>query len=119
TLTLKVPRSRLWSEGGSLVVGVPRAPRLGWPRQFGAHSAESRDKLAAARWRPARSGAPILQDGLAYFDCDITAKMRTGDHELVIGRVVDGRILDASASPLIYQATGDMDDSAALYPAAF
>jgi flavin reductase (DIM6/NTAB) family NADH-FMN oxidoreductase RutF len=109
----------LLSESGAFVVTVLKAHQLELARQFGTPTAGSRDKLAAARWQPGRSGAPILQDGLAYFDCDITARMRTGDHELVIGRVVDGRILDAGASPLIYQATGDMDGSAALYPAAF
>jgi flavin reductase (DIM6/NTAB) family NADH-FMN oxidoreductase RutF len=109
----------LLRESGAFVVTVLKAHQLELARQFGTPSAGGRDKLAAARWQPGRSGAPILQDGLAYFDCDITARMRTGDHELVIGRVVDGRILDASASPLIYQTTGDMDGSAALYPAAF
>jgi len=42
-----------------------------------------------------------------------------GDHQLIIGRVVGGRILDREAVPLAYAETGDMDGSSALYPARF
>ena len=108
----------LLRESGGFVVTVLKAYQLELARHFGTPSPESRDKLATVQWQPGRSGAPILQDGLAYFDCDVTASMRTGDHELVIGRVVDGGILDPGASPLVYGTTGDMDGSAALYPAA-
>ena len=108
----------LLCESGAFVVTVLKAHQLELARHFGTPSLGSRDKLATVQWQPGRSGAPILQDGLAYFDCDITARMRTGDHELVIARVVDGGILDQGASPLVYGATGDMDGSAALYPAA-
>jgi flavin reductase (DIM6/NTAB) family NADH-FMN oxidoreductase RutF len=77
------------------------------------------NKLALMPWRPGRSGAPILQNGLAYFDCEVTATFGAGDHELVLGRVVDGGILDPGGVPLVYAETGDMDGSSALYPAAF
>ena len=43
-------------------------------------------------------------------------RTRAGDHELVLGRVVDGKILDPSATPLTYADTGQMDGSAALFP---
>jgi hypothetical protein len=42
--------------------------------------------------------------------------MRAGDHELVLGRVVGGKILDRHAAPLTYAETGEMDGSSALYP---
>ena len=61
----------------------------------------------------------ILEQALAYFDCELTASMRAGDHELVLGRVVEGRILDPGGAPLVYAETGDLDGSSTLYPAAF
>jgi hypothetical protein len=45
--------------------------------------------------------------------------MQAGDHELVLGRVVDGKLLDRSAAPLTYAETGEMDGSSTLYPKHF
>jgi len=52
---------------------------------------------------------------LAYFECDLQDRHPAGDHELVVGRVVGGRILDPDAVPMLYAETGDMDGSSALY----
>ena len=38
-----------------------------------------------------------------------------GDHELVVGRVVGGRVLNPDAAPMLYAETGDMDGSSALF----
>jgi flavin reductase (DIM6/NTAB) family NADH-FMN oxidoreductase RutF len=108
----------LLRESGAFAVTVLKAHQLELARHFGAPAPGRRDKLATVKWQAGRNGAPILQDGLAYFDCEVTAGMRAGDHELVIGRVVDGGILDQGESPLVYGTTGDMDGSAALYPAS-
>jgi len=109
----------LLRESGAFAVSVLAESQAELASHFGTPAAGQRDKLAGVRWRPGRSGAPILQDGLAYFDCAVTASMRAGDHELVLGRVVEGRILNPGASPLIYRDTGDMDGSSGLYPATF
>jgi flavin reductase (DIM6/NTAB) family NADH-FMN oxidoreductase RutF len=69
--------------------------------------------------RSGRSGAPFLEEALAYLDCELTERLRVGDHELVVGRVIDGQILDREAAPMAYADTGDMDGSSALYPVKF
>ncbi|HEY9480336.1 MAG TPA: flavin reductase, partial [Gemmatimonadaceae bacterium] len=74
---------------------------------------------AGIYWHPGRSGAPILDEALAYFDCELTDTLRTGDHELVVGRVVEGRLIAPDAVPMAYADTGDMDGSTALYPERF
>ena len=88
-------------------------------RRFGTRSGRDHDKLAGVRWEPGRGGAPVLSEALAYFDCEMTESFGAGDHELIVARVVGGRILDAEAVPLLYAETGDMDGSSALYPARF
>ena len=102
----------------TFAVTVLKRGQLDIARHFGTKSGRDVDKLASFPWRRARSGAPVLQDGLAYFDCEVMATMKAGDHELVLGRVVDGRILDPGGALLMYAETGDMDGSSALYPAA-
>ena len=105
--------------GGGFTVNVLKKGQLDLARRFGTRSGRDEDKLAGIRWRPGRIGAPILEQALAYFDCELAGRHRAGDHELVLGRVVDGKILDPGAAPLTYADTGDMDGSADLYPTSF
>jgi flavin reductase (DIM6/NTAB) family NADH-FMN oxidoreductase RutF len=109
----------LLHRGGGFSVNVLRQGQLELARKLGTQSGRDQDKLAGIRWLPGRTGAPLLEDSLAYFDCELTGGMRAGDHELVLGRVVDGKILDARATPLTYGETGDMDGSKTLYPGKF
>lgn len=104
---------------GAFTVSVLQRGQLELARRFGTRSGREQDKLAGVRWHPGRRGAPILDEALAYFECELSASVRTGDHELVVGRVVGGRILDPDAVPMAYAETGDMDGSSALYPAQF
>lgn len=104
---------------GTFTASVLKRGQLELARRFGTRSGREQDKLAGVRWHPGRGGAPILDEALAYFDCEVTQAFPTGDHELVVGRVVDGRILDPGAVPMSYAETGDMDGSSVLYPARF
>jgi flavin reductase (DIM6/NTAB) family NADH-FMN oxidoreductase RutF len=104
--------------GRGFVVNVLKQGQLELARSFGTQSGRDRDKLAGVRWRPGRGGAPILEEALAYFDCCLDGSMPAGDHDLVLGRVLEARLLDPEAVPLTYAETGDMDGSSALYPDA-
>jgi flavin reductase (DIM6/NTAB) family NADH-FMN oxidoreductase RutF len=104
---------------GWFTVNILKQGQLDLARHFGTKSGRDQDKLARMRSRPGRAGSPILEDALAYFECELEGRTRAGDHELVLGRVADGRILDAKAAPLTYADTGDMDGSSALYPEEF
>jgi flavin reductase (DIM6/NTAB) family NADH-FMN oxidoreductase RutF len=104
---------------GCFTVNILKQDQLDLARHFGTKSGRDQDKLARMRTRPGRAGSPILEDALAYFECELEGRTRAGDHELVLGRVVDGRILDAKAAPLTYADTGDMDGSSTLYPGQF
>jgi flavin reductase (DIM6/NTAB) family NADH-FMN oxidoreductase RutF len=104
---------------GWFTVNILKQGQLELARHFGTKSGRDQDKLARMRTRPGRAGSPILEDALAYFECELEGRTRAGDHELVLARVADGRILDAKAAPLTYADTGDMDGSSALYPGEF
>ncbi len=72
------------------------------------------DKMSVCSWRKAKTGAPILVEGLAYFDCQVSHYADAGDHQLVVCNVVDAGLMN-EATPLLYSDTGDMDGSSALY----
>ena len=102
---------------GCFTISALKRGQLEIARRLGTRSGREEDKLADVRWSPGASGAPILDDALAYFECDVTTSLPAGDHVLVVGRVIDGRILDADAVPMTYAETGDMDGSSGLYRA--
>ncbi len=49
----------------------------------------SPDKFSGIDWQPGRHGAPIVVGVLAWFECARHDTVAAGDHELLIGRVVD------------------------------
>jgi flavin reductase (DIM6/NTAB) family NADH-FMN oxidoreductase RutF len=109
----------LLNRSGVFSVSVLRQGQLDLVRHFGCQSGRNTDKLAGQRWRSGKLGAPVLLDAAAYLECRVTGTMPAGDHELILGEVVDGRLLDPDAAPLRYSDTGDIDGSSALYPGKF
>lgn len=104
---------------GVFTVNVLKSGQLELARRFGTQSGREQNKLDGVGWKPGPGGAPILDEALAYFECELTGSINAGDHEVVIGRVIGGRIVDPNATPMSYAETGDMDGSSALYPARF
>jgi flavin reductase (DIM6/NTAB) family NADH-FMN oxidoreductase RutF len=104
---------------GAFAVSILGHGQLELARHFGTQSGWAVDKLAGQRWQAAHGGAPVLLDALAYLECRVVGRHAAGDHELVLGQVVGGRLLAPEALPMTYAETGDLDGSAALYPSAF
>ncbi|MFH1756202.1 MAG: flavin reductase family protein, partial [Candidatus Latescibacterota bacterium] len=52
------------------------------------------EKLDATPTRESGSGAAILTEALAYFDCEVVATDTYGDHNVYIGKVVEAEILN-------------------------
>lgn len=47
------------------------------------------DKFGATDWQPGRHGAPLIGGALAWFECARHETVAAGDHEILIGRVLD------------------------------
>ena len=105
------------TRGGVFTVNVLPANREDLARHFGQPA--SVNKLADVRWRRGKTGAPVLDEALACFDCEFSHECPAGDHVLVVGRVVDGAVLNAGALPMQYRDTADMDGSNRLFPDDF
>lgn len=107
----------LLKEGTGFSVNVLRRDQIDLAAWFGAPRAT--DKLAGIAWHGGRTGAPLLEDALARFECIRVAEYPAGDHGLVLGQVLDGVVLQAEAEPLLYRQTGNLDGAAALFPEGF
>ena len=72
--------------------------------QFARQAMQGEDKLKGVARREGETGAPILTDAVAYFDCELTNVVEAGDHYLLLGRVVDAGLL-RDAQPLVSGAS--------------
>jgi flavin reductase (DIM6/NTAB) family NADH-FMN oxidoreductase RutF len=87
------------------------AARFGRP----AHA----DKLALMEWTTGGAGTPLLREALAWFECQVVGEHPAGDHVLVLGKVIDGKLMDSKAEPMGYRETGAVDGASALFPEGF
>jgi flavin reductase (DIM6/NTAB) family NADH-FMN oxidoreductase RutF len=76
-------------------------------------------KLDGVAWHCGRAGVPIVDDALAYFECEMSAVMLAGDHEIVVGRVIDCRIPDGRTANRSYSHVTDADHGATLQRQSF
>ncbi len=66
-----------------------------------AFAATSGDKFEHTSWHPAPSGAPIIDEAVAWIDCELEAEHEAGDHAIVLGRVRHLHI-QRQALPLLF-----------------
>ncbi|MFI0351260.1 flavin reductase family protein [Actinomadura sp. 9N407] len=59
------------------------------------------DKFDHVTWRHGATGAPVIDGAVAHIDCEIEEIHAGGDHEIVVGRVVD-LARDRDRTPLLY-----------------
>ncbi len=62
-------------------------------------------KLEAIPYRHTQGGCPILDNAMAWLECEASAFTPAGDHTLVIGEVLDGAIV-REVEPLTSGYTG-------------
>jgi flavin reductase (DIM6/NTAB) family NADH-FMN oxidoreductase RutF len=104
----------LLKEGRSFSVNVLKNGQLDLADHYGRST--QADKLALADWTTDRLGLPLLREALAWFKCQVVSEHPAGDHVLILGRVIDGKLLDPEAEPMHYRETGAMDGASTLYP---
>lgn len=60
------------------------------------------DRFSVGEWSAAETGAPILNDAIASFDCDLEQAVDFATHVILIGRVLRTVIASRTAEPLVY-----------------
>ena len=75
-----------------------------YQREISDHFASSkRDRFNAIEWVPGGTGVPLLPHGLAFIECAVRNRVAAGDHDIVIGEVLNARVEEGR--PLIYYAS--------------
>ena len=63
------------------------------------------NKLGGVAFRTEQTGCPILEQAIAWMECEVAQTVMAGDHELVIGVVVNGG-QNREGDPLTLRAMG-------------
>ncbi|MCH6231619.1 flavin reductase [Microbacterium sp. CFH 31415] len=91
-------------ESDAFCVSVLSAGQESICRRF-ARSGE--EKFANVAWTPAPSGSPRLDDAVAWIDCRRGQTYSAGDHDIVVGEVIDLGVGHADhAGPLLFYQGG-------------
>ena len=97
--------SRTWPrlrDLGRFCVNVLAEDQVELSVQFARSSA---DKFAGVSWRPSPLGQPVLEDVVAWIDCELWAEYDGGDHTIVAAAVLDlGE--DPALTPLVFHRGG-------------
>lgn len=87
------------AQAGYICVNILAEDQETVSRTFGASGG---DKFADVRWHTGVSGAPVLEGVLAWAECELQIVHDAGDHELVIGKVLELGVADRECGPLIF-----------------
>ena len=67
-------------------------------------TANAEQKFDGIAFREEVTGAPVLEEAIAWVDCELHAQYDGGDHSIFIGRVVAGNAHEGT--PLMYYRSG-------------
>jgi len=60
------------------------------------------ERFQDVRYRAEATGAPVLDDAIAYLDCKVARAFDAGDHTIFIGAVQAGGVQRPDDAPLLY-----------------
>ncbi len=70
---------------------------------FGFKSGRKVDKFKGVSYRNALKGSPVLEEAMAYVECEVKDILTTGDHDLFVGEVVDCDVFKPDETPMIFR----------------
>jgi flavin reductase (DIM6/NTAB) family NADH-FMN oxidoreductase RutF len=77
---------KVFCESESFAVNVLAADQQQTAMLFATRGA---DKFGTTRWHSGLMGAPLIEGCLARFDCAMHQRVAAGDHDVIMGRVID------------------------------
>lgn len=90
-------------DAGAFAISVLAADDERTARRF-AGEADGTDKFEGVAWRESVTGSPVLDEALAWVDCNVATEHVAGDHTIFIGQVVAGDAVEGE--PLLYYRGG-------------
>lgn len=97
---------QLLQEGGAFGLNLLDKDQIHLARQMAVPRRHNPHKLAGVPYHLGKTGVPLLDDALAWLECEVRQSLDGGgDHTLFIGEVVDGGVI-RRAEPLTLLTSG-------------
>ena len=96
---------RIVSAGNAFTVNVLGEHQEEVSRLFARKSEPEPGTLRGVGFRIGRTGAPVLDDCLAYMECEVAETLDGGDHSIFLGKVVDEAVVN-EVKPLLFYRGG-------------
>jgi len=96
--------SLLEQEGAVFAVNILREGQEELSNRFAW--VKSEDRFAQGSWTTATTGAPVLEDALAWLDCTIHSRHPAGTHTIYVGEVQASATPREDEPPLVYWNRG-------------
>jgi flavin reductase (DIM6/NTAB) family NADH-FMN oxidoreductase RutF len=90
-------------EGGCFAVNILGEHQETVSRIFAKKAEPESGSLRGEKFRIGTTGAPILEDCLAWLDCRVVEKLDGGDHTIFLGEVVDEGVSERMRPLLFYR----------------
>jgi len=94
---------RLIKESGYFAINTLSEDQKDIAKHFGFKSGRKVDKFELISYFDAPKGSPVLNDAIAYFECEVANMFEAGDHTLFVGRVTTAKMLKEDKKPLIFR----------------
>lgn len=88
-------------DGAPFVVNILDTGQTDLLIHFGRGFALEEDAFRGVEIERPDGGPPVLQEALAYVACEAAGRFPAGDHDLLIGRVVGGKLL-GDGQPMVH-----------------
>lgn len=88
-------------DGASFTLNILDATQTDMIAHFGKGFATGQPAFEGLDIERFEAGNVVLSEALAYLDCLVHGRFAAGDHDLVLGRVVAGRVL-GEGSPMVH-----------------
>ena len=92
------------TESGVFAVNILSDDQEFLAERFAARAPIVNERFEGVPYQTAVTGAPILEESIAWYDCRVEAKYDGGDHTIFVGRVAALGFGAASRQPLLYFA---------------
>lgn len=97
---------RVIAAGGRFAVNVFASDQRELAGQLGRKSANRPDKFDGVPWTPGpATGAPVLDEALAWVECEVRGSLPSGDHTVYVAEVVEAGV-HRDGEPLTMAAAG-------------
>lgn len=103
-LARETATAEMIAAGGVFAVNILSDDQEFLSERFAARAPIVNERFEGVPYETAITGAPLLPQSIAWYDCRVEATYDGGDHLIFIGRVVAIGFGDESRQPLLYYA---------------